>query len=241
MQRKVHVFLLHRLYEESHGGYHHHGVGCFYRNHHLEVVFRHKHPQKFHRALHHPCRGVAIATHDAVAQRAVVHADAHCGAVLAADVDKRAQRVADALYLGGIFLVGVFKFLEGARRVNEIARVDAHFVGYCRGGKRGGGIEMDVGYKRRGVAVGAHQGAYFPYCVSLFHPLGRESHIRCSGVGNPFGLRSARFDVVGRCRGHRLYSYRVLSAERYSAHIHAPGVAAVIVVVAFHFGYIRLN
>ena len=63
---------------------------------------------EFERALDHAQRRVAEPVHDAVAERAVVGADAHGPAKLFAELHQRREFFFDAPQFGGVLLVGVF-------------------------------------------------------------------------------------------------------------------------------------
>lgn len=62
-----------------------------------------------------------------------------------AHFQKRGERLVDAVKLGGIFGIGVFELAEGASRVNEIARIYAHFIRHFSGCKSCARIEMNIG------------------------------------------------------------------------------------------------
>ena len=84
VQREMHILAVHGIDQTAHRLDHDHDIRRLHRNHHVHEFFLDKHPQEFHHALDHACRSVAIAAHDAVAQRAVVYAQAQCGVVLTA-------------------------------------------------------------------------------------------------------------------------------------------------------------
>ena len=161
-----------------------------------------KHPQKLHYRLNHAGGGVAVAAHDAVAQRTVVHAQAHGGVVLAADVDKRHECIVYALQLMVIFLVGIRQCLELAGRVNEVAGIDAHLVSDGGSGKCSLGVEMNVGNERHVAPRFAELGAYLANALSLAHTLRCEPDDFGTGSGKRLALSHACLDVVGVGVGH---------------------------------------
>ena len=65
-------------------------------------------PRELERALHHPKRRVTVAIQDAIAERAVIGADAHCDAALFAELHQRPEPGTNAAQLRGILLIRVF-------------------------------------------------------------------------------------------------------------------------------------
>ena len=161
----------------------------------------------------------------------MVHAEAHCRVVLAANGEKRHHGTAYLLKFRGILLVGILQFLERARGIDKVAGIDAHLVG--RGGclECGFGIEMDVGDKRLGVACGMEGGADFTDIVRLAHSLCGQTHIVGSSVEDAAALRHAGVGVERRGRCHRLYPYRIVASKRHVTYLHCRGVTAAVVEV----------
>ena len=85
----------------------------------------------------------------------MVDAQTYGGTVSATQVEKRHEARANLFDFAGIFFVGIFEFLERARRVDEVARVDANFVGGCGGNEGGVGVEMNVGNEGTCIALAA--------------------------------------------------------------------------------------
>ena len=99
-----------------------------------------------------PQRRVAVAIHDAVAQRAVVGADAQAAFQADAFQHERREFFLNALQLGGVLLVRVFlgrKFF----RVGVVAGIDAHDFNPLHRFHRGFGLEMDVRHNRHETAA----------------------------------------------------------------------------------------
>ena len=103
-----HAFGLHGAAQQAHALHHHHGVGGFDADDDIQELLLHAHAQELHARLHDAGGRVAIARHDAVGERAVVHADAHGGAMLTADVEEGHEAVLNLAELGGVLLVGIF-------------------------------------------------------------------------------------------------------------------------------------
>ncbi len=72
-------------------------IGGLHGHHNVVVAVVLANPNKFHRRLHHSERGVAIATHDAIGEGAMVGADAHGRAFGLADFYQGRKSIVDAL------------------------------------------------------------------------------------------------------------------------------------------------
>ena len=94
VQGEVHPLALHRVCQQAHGAHHHHRVRCLDGDDHILEVLVHADAQELHTRLHHAFGRVAVAGHDAVRQRAVVHADADGRVVLLADAEEGDKAVA---------------------------------------------------------------------------------------------------------------------------------------------------
>ncbi len=68
MQRKVHTLVIHSVDKASHSLHHHRHVAGLYGYDYVVEIMTHGNAQKFHGALHHAGRSIAVTTHDAVAQ-----------------------------------------------------------------------------------------------------------------------------------------------------------------------------
>ena len=202
MKREVHVLTVHGVNKTAHGLDHDDDVGCLHRNHYIHELFLDKHAQELHHALDHTGRRVAVAAHDAVTQRAVVHTQAHSRVVVAAHLDKGQQRLTHALELGVILFLGKFKLLECACRIHKVSRVDAYTLTHLGGSKRCLGIEVDVGNQRDVASVGAQHLRDLADAVSLFYALCRQPHIVGPGIGDALALGRTGLYVIGSGIGH---------------------------------------
>ena len=112
---------------------------------------------EFEGAFHHAQRRVAVAVHDAVAEGAVVGADAQ--AALEPDGFEHEGRefFLDAPQFGGVLVVVVF--LDGEFfGIGVIAGVHAHHFHPFDGFHGGFGLEMDVGHDGHEAALLAQFG-----------------------------------------------------------------------------------
>src|SRR5690606_2440750 len=101
-------FLVHFLYQPSVRLHHHLRVARLHAKDYLVVIFISRYAQKLHSAFHHTDGGIAIAAHDAVAERTMIGADAHGGAILFANLNQWCEPLADAIDFFGVLRVGVF-------------------------------------------------------------------------------------------------------------------------------------
>ena len=147
MQRVVHSLFGHALGEQTDALHHHNRIGSLDAHDDIAELLPHTNPQELHAAFHDSRRRIAIAGHNAVGQRTVVHADTQGGAMLTADSEKLQEAGLKPHELGTIFLFGICHMLETPRRINVVAGIDAHLLNNCCGGIRDGGIEVYVGHK----------------------------------------------------------------------------------------------
>lgn len=159
----------------------------------------------------------------------MVHADAQCRGVGAAQSKQRQEFLAEPVEFGGIFLVGVFDLAECAPGIDEVARIDAHLVGHSGCRHRGLGIEVDVGHERYEQPFGPELLPHRAYVFGFAHSLGGEAHVAGSGLRYGFDLGDRAVGVHGRGRGHGLHPHGIIAAERYAADIDGDcGTAPVI-------------
>ena len=238
VQRIVHALALHRGHQQAHRLHHHHRVAGLDGDDHVVEVFSSADAQKLHAALHDSLRRVAIAAHDAVGERPVVHADAYGGAMLAADVEKRHQLSFYLLQFTGIFLIGIFQLFELPCRVNIVAGIDSHLLGIEGGHVGHMRIEMHVGHQGCGISPLPQQCIDVLQVLRLAHALCGEAHIFASCLDDAYGLLHAALGIVGRSGGHRLHPDGMFAAQRSVAHLHdrrgSPLVAEQVDVVCFH-------
>ena len=211
MQRIVHVFSVHAADEQAHRAHHDHGVGRLDGYHHVVELLLLAYTQKLHAALHDAFGRVAVARHDAIGQRTVVHSYAYGRVVLAADVEERHEARLYLLQFGGILLVGVFQFLECPGRIYIVSGIHAHLFGIERGHVCHVRIEVHVCHERRVVTFGAQRGVDVLQVLRLACALCGESHELASRLYYAFGLKHACLGVVGVCGSHRLHAYRVVT------------------------------
>ena len=176
--------------------------------------------QKLHAALYDALRRIAIARHDAVAERTVVHSYAHGSVVLAADGDKCGQTVVNLLQLGLVLLVGVVQMLELSCRVDIVSGVYPHLLGISRSHVGHVGVEVYVGHEGLPVAQPAKLGTDIAQVLSLTRALRGEPHQLASGIDDASGLCHRRLSVVGVGGSHRLYAYGIVASDGRSAHSH---------------------
>ena len=102
---------------------------------------------KLKRTLHHAQWRVAVAVHDAVAERAVVGADTQCSVARFALLDKRPKFLFDAVKFRGILVVRVFADVEFFG-VSVVAGVDSNHLAPLHRLECGIRLEMNVGDHR---------------------------------------------------------------------------------------------
>ena len=219
VERVVHVGVVHLGDEQAHGAHHDDGVRRLDAYHHVVELLLLADAQKLHAALDDAFRRVAVARHDAVGERTVVHADAHRRVVFAADIEEGHEAVLQLLELVGILRVGILNLLEHARRVYVVARVDAHLLCVQRSHVSHVGVEVNVGNERRCVAVGTQLCVYVLQVLSLSAALRSESHEFAACLYDTLSLSHARLRVVGVGCGHRLHAYRGVAAKLYVAYL----------------------
>ena len=229
VQRKVHIFGIHSHNQSPNRFHHHHRVRSLDGNHHVGETLSHKHTQELHHALHHSGRRVAVTAHDAVAERAVIHAKAHRRAMFAAQSNERHQGVANLRQFGNVFLVGEREFLERASYIDKITRIDTHLVGSDSRSKGSARIEMNVSHQRQLVALGDELTANHTNVIGLTHTLSGEAHKVGTGIGNAAALSHAALGVHGAGGGHRLHTHRIVGAHHQVLDAHRCGFATFIV------------
>ena len=108
-------------------------------------------------ALHHAQRRVAVAVHDAVAERAVVGADTQRAIARFALVDEWRELGLNTLQLACVLFVGVFADVEFFG-VGIVAGVDAHHLAPLHRLECGVRLKMNVGHDRHVRAARADAG-----------------------------------------------------------------------------------
>ena len=219
VERVVHVSLVHLGDEQTHRAHHDDSVRRLDAYHYVVELFLLADAQKLHAALDDAFRRVAVARHDAVGERTVVHADAHRCVVFAANIEEGHEAVFQFLEFVGILRVGILNLLEHARRVYVVARVYAHLLCVQRSHVSHVGVEVNVGNERCGVAVGTQLCVYVLQVLSLSATLRSESHEFAACLYDALSLSHARLRVVGVGCGHRLHAYRGVAAKLYVAYL----------------------
>ena len=215
-------------HEQSVGFDHHLRVARFHREHEVVVAEVAGDAGELERALDHAERGIAVTVHDAVAERAVVRADAHGAAVLLHEKDERREALADALQFGGVLRVGVFDDLEFLR-VGVVAGVDADFLDPLRGLQRGLGFEMDVGHDRHAAAARAQPGDDVLEVRRVLHRRRGDADDFTPDRREIERLLDARRGVHGVAGDHRLHADGIAPADADGADAHLAGGAALVV------------
>ena len=145
MQREMHILLVHSVNQTPNCLDHDHDIGSLHRDDDIHKLLLHKDTQELHHALDHTSSRVAIAAHDAVAERAVIHAQTHSSTMFTAHGDKGQQFVMYAVQFSLVFLVGIIQPLERAGRIDKVAGVDADAFTHTGCRQRCLGVEMNVG------------------------------------------------------------------------------------------------
>ena len=229
VQRKVHVLHAHHAAQQAHRAHHHLRVRCLDRHSHVLEPLLHTHTQKLHAALHNARRCVAVAAHDAVGERAVVHANAQSRVVLLTDVEQFGKPLFKSCQFGGILLVGVFQVFELSCRVHIVTRIDAHLL--HNGSRHIGhiGVEVHVGHQRAVVAALQQFVLDVAQVLGLACALCGQSHIVGPSVEYGHTLLHATLGVGGGSGGHALYAQRIVAAEWPVANHHLVAHSRIIV------------
>ena len=202
MQGKLHSLLLHHSHQQAHRAYHNDSVAGLDRDDHIGELLGHADAQELHARLHHTLGRVAIATHNAVAERAVVHADADGRVVLLTYIKEGHQLGAYLLNLLSILLISVGELLEGACRVHIVTRIDAHLLGIKSRHVSYASIKVHVGHERSRDALTTQPTVYLAQVLCLAHALRGEAHILATGLNDTLGLLHRALGVGSSCSGH---------------------------------------
>ena len=154
--------------------------------------------------------------------------------MLTAQGYERLERGGYLAEFGAIFFVAVMQVAKGAGRVNEVARIDAHFLHQRGGGKSGARIKMNVGHQRHLAALLAQRVAQHAHAFGFTHALCREPHQLGTGLRQLQALFGAAFHIVGVGVGHRLDAHRRVTSYGQLAHMHGQRGAAAIVKHTCH-------
>ena len=130
VERIVHVSLVHLGDEQAHGAHHDDGVRCLDAYHYVVELLLLADAQKLHAALDDAFRRVAVARHDAVGQRTVVHSDADGCVIFLTDVQEGDETVAYLLDFFCILFIRILQLLEGAGSIYIVAWLIRTFSAY---------------------------------------------------------------------------------------------------------------
>ena len=89
MQWIVHVFMVHGFHQEAYRSNHDHSIAGFDGYDHIVEVLTFADAQKLHATFYDTCGSVAIARHDAIAERTMVYSYAYGSMVLFTDIEER--------------------------------------------------------------------------------------------------------------------------------------------------------
>ena len=223
VEREVHPLALHHVGQQAHRADHDHCVGGLDGDDHVHKLLLYADAQELHARLHHALGRITVARHDAVAQRAVVHADADGGVVFLAYLQEGHEALADFLNLGGILLVGIFQVLEGTGSIHVVARVDAHLLGIACSHIGHAGIEVNIGHEGYHAPLGTQGGVDGLQVFGLAHPLGGETHIFTSGLHDAERLLHAGLSIHRNGIGHALQPDGVVATQRRGPHVDGHG------------------
>ena len=177
---------------------------------------------EFKGAFHHAERGVAVAVHDAVRQRAMVGADPHGAAEILAQQDQRGELLADALEF--LVVLGIAVFADGELfLIGVIAGVDADFFDPFGGFEGGVGFEMDVGDERDVAAGGTDFAGDVLEIGGVGLGLGGDADDFAADLRQAQDFGDASRGVAGVGGDHRLHADRVRGAHGDVAHPHLAG------------------
>lgn len=180
-------------------------------------------------ALHHAVWCIAMAVHDAVAERAMIRADAH-GSVqrfaLLHEGHELLLHVGDFL---GVFGVGVFLHRE-LLFVGIVAGIDAHFFHPLHGLHGGVGFKMDVGDERDITARRADAIADVLEVLGDHSCLGRDTDDLTADGGEFESFFDAGFCITRVAGEHRLHTDGIPAADADIADHADAGFAALVMI-----------
>ena len=172
--------------------------------------------------LRHTLRRVAIATHDALRQRAVIGADAHSGVMRLTNLYQRGHPLPYPLQLVLILLLGELQLASIA--VGVVAGVNAHLL-HQRGGHLGGlGVEVDVGHQWHLAAALQQLLLDAAEVLGSLHIRRGDTHQLAAHLHHTEGLLHSGLRVHRVGVRHALHPYRRTTAQRevsyldFSAH-----------------------
>ena len=200
------------MHQQPVGLHHHLGVAGLHAQDDLVEVLVAADAQELEGALHHALGRVAVAVQDAVAEAAVVGADAHGGAVLLADAHQRGEAFTDALQLGGVLGIAVGAHVE-LLLVGVVAGVHPHLFHEARGDLGGVGGEVDVGHQRSVEARGTDALADLGEVLGLLAAGRGDADQLTPRLDHPDALGHGGVGVHRVRGGHALHPDRVVAPD----------------------------
>ena len=209
----MHVLSIHRFHQQTHGGDHHDSVRGLDGNHDVVEVLSAEDAQELHTTLDDSLRCIAVARHNAVGERTVIHTDTYGSVMFLADIDKRHELGLNLLQFLGIFLVGIFQMFESTARIDVVARIDADLLTVLRSDISGMCREMNVSHQRCVIAVSLQAGRDILHVLRFASALGGETNQFTTSINDAFGLSYAGLRVVGVRSRHRLNADGIIATD----------------------------
>src|ERR1700744_3665024 len=103
----------------------------FHLDHQVIIVQHFAHAHKLHRRFHHTLRGIAITTHDPVAQRSMIGSYTHGSAILFKNLHQWRKLLVDTFQFTLVFGIRIIYLVEFLF-ISIITRIYAHFFYYAR-------------------------------------------------------------------------------------------------------------
>ncbi len=198
---------------------HHFRVARLHRENELVKLQAARDAGKLQRALDHAERRVAVAVHDAIAERAVVRADAHGDAARLAQLDQRGEALPDSLELRQILLVAVFTHRE-LFRVGVVAGIDAHFFHPPSRLHRRVGLEVNVRDERHAATALEQASLDVLQIPRVLHRRRGDAHDLAADRGQLERLCDGCLRVHRVACDHRLDANRIEAADGDISHAH---------------------
>ncbi len=229
MEWKVNIFSIHPIHQQAYRLGHQQRIGSFHGYHNIGKPFLHSDAQIFHARFHHSFGGIAIARHDTIGERSVVHADAYGCTMFFADLKKGNYFGTDFIQFCRILFLGILQLGKGLLLVDIITGIDAHLLGDGRRHLGCTRIEMDVSRQRDCIALLPQLPVNLPQIVCFAHSLRGQANQIGTGSDDAFTLGHAGFRVERIGVGHRLYHNRVIATHHDVSDKDVNGGAAFII------------
>ena len=221
VQRIVHAFLLHLPTEQADALDHDDGVRSLNADHHITELLAFGNAQELHARLHNAFGRIAIARHDAVGERTMVHTDADGSAVFATDIKETAEAFVQTGKFLTVLLVGIFQSLELAGRVHIVAGIDAYLLHDCSGNVGHIRVEVNVGTERNvSIATFREPRLDVAQVLCLASALGSKANQLSACLNDADGLRYATFGVERGACCHTLHRNTVLTTNTQFSYLY---------------------